>query len=142
MSNKEQRDAEIERLCDIVVAEENARLANGGVGPGDVIDPREAISFQEGIYRAPQRIAVETGEPPYRDEYRELIEAPASTCTCGPNEGCSNCPKPPARTLTVSEDVTARIGAIRQRVMSYDRPVREDVGFLLTVIDAYEIRNL
>jgi hypothetical protein len=124
--NKEARDAEIDRICDIAVAAENGRLAEGGVGPGDMLDLRETINFQEGIYRAPQPIVLDKSEPPCRDEYRELIEAEPEA-------------EPEALPVnaTARVDITRKIEEIRGRVMGYDRPIREDIGFLLTLVDAW-----
>jgi hypothetical protein len=130
--SKEQRDAEIERILDIAVADENARLAKGGVGPGDLAEAVIEHDGQKYVNLSPQPIAFVAGKAPYRDEYRELIEAPSPETTA---------PQVSNRTAR-GEDVQQRLNDIRSRVMLYPQNVRLDVGLLLEVIDAYESGRL
>jgi hypothetical protein len=138
--SKEQRDAEIERIVDIAVADENSRLAEGGAGPGDMVDNSQLIEHDGQKYLA------------------------TKTCSCGPNDGCSNCPKPerdeyremietpaPAEEPLVmgtthtpdrKAEILRLVDQIRSRVVSHKGQARTDVGYLLEVIDAYEAGRL
>lgn len=117
---------EIDRICDLGVAEENARLAEDGLGVGDNLEGIKHEGRRQKLEPIPQvqRKALEPIpqvqsylEP--EPDYRGLIEA-----------------EPQATRPDFQADTERRLDEIRSRVMGYDRHIREDIGFLLTVIDA------
>jgi hypothetical protein len=148
--SKAQRDADIERIVDIAVASENARLAGGGEGPGDTVDLSRTIEHdgQHYLSEIPRK---ETVELPARrqstfdsetsdttDDYRSLIEESA-----GVDMNCAGPPEPqivlgtthtPERVLEIHRVVDQ----IRKKVASYPENIRVDVGYLLEVVDAYK----
>ena len=130
MSDTPKYYEEIERICDLGVAAENARLAEGGLGVGDKLEgikhkggrnlDAEAGTWRYGV--RPQElepIPVQRSVEPEPDAYRGLIEA-----------------EPQATQPDFQADTERRLDEIRSRVMGYDRHIRDDIGFLLTVIDA------
>lgn len=136
--SKESREAEIERICNIAVAAENTRLANGGDGPGDrIVDPL-AIQHDGQKYAVARPVVASSQEPSTigyleadgeRDEYRKLIEAPAVETE-------------PEAVALVHGDIRRmtmeHVDEIRSRVASMPTDHRSDVGYLLEVIDAYK----
>jgi hypothetical protein len=119
MSDTPTYHEEIDRICDLAVAVENSRLAEGGIGVGDKLEGIKHEGRRYGV--RPQElepIPVQRVEPE-PDNYRGLIEA-----------------EPQATQPDFQADTERRLDEIRSRVMGYDRHIREDIGFLLTVIDA------
>lgn len=113
--SKAQRDAEIDRILDLAVAEENTRLMQGGIGPGDDIADHPTIEHDGNTYLDLRPTKGREPEPvpaPARDEYRELIEVPART-------------------------VPERVQQLRARVLKGEALPPPEAGYLLEVIDAY-----
>ena len=136
---------EIERLCDVQCAQENARLQEGGIGLDDRVDESQVISDHEGgrylRLQEPQPIQLAVAEAPYRDEHRELIEArPDPRETTNFQEEIYRSPGVAPEVENglkcFEPEIESRISDIRGRVMGYARPIREDIGFLLTVVDS------
>jgi|SRR6267143_1361497 len=123
--DKEQRDAEINRIVDIATAAENARLMGGGIGPGDVIDLREDEypPPQAPLYSRSEIPDSKTGDGEDRDE-------------------CGNCGR--TRSSRLPADVVTRINDIKAlaRAEGYADHARADVPYLLEVIDALESGRL
>lgn len=146
--NKEERDAEINRIVDVGTADENARLNVMELCPaceaaerlycppehrerkvtteaGDVED--ELRSLEQGTYHPPVA--------PERDAYLEMLEAAA------PEEEAALVLGTPHRSGR-KEEILRVVDQIRSRVMSHEGQARSDVGYLLEVIDAYESGRL
>lgn len=107
--SKEQRDAEIDRICDIAVAEENTWLANGGITVGDQVDESQIIEHDGGRYLRPQSTD---------DEIFATAVPPPS------NEGFEK-----------RMGIIDRVNYIRTKVPTYPDEIRRDAGYLLEVID-------
>jgi hypothetical protein len=109
---------EIERICDIAAAAENARLMRGGRGVGD---RAEGVEHEGALY--------DFEGPDVEDVVAELyapnVDAPV-----------------PVGHETGEAEIQRRLDEIRGRVMSYPEQIRLDIGYLLTVIDAYESGRL
>jgi len=129
---------DIELACDVATAAENARLAEGGLGPGDKIEG--GIEFEGQAHMLdlpaafPRHPIITTPDPGFAlesDEYRELIEAPAAEPE---PEKSTNVP------ASRKQDMRLRIDDIRACATGgvYPENVRLDVGYLLEVIDAFD----
>jgi hypothetical protein len=112
--------AEIDRICDLAAARENTRLQNGGAGVGDLA---EGVEYEGQHYIM-------------REPIEELPSSRLSVAEVVDNPNLSRMP------VTDQADMHKRLGEIRGRVMSYPENVRLDIGYLLTVIDAYESGRL